>query len=71
MPARETGLFRGTVNLFYKEAAQRVDFDTIDKLCKLFQCSGDFFEYQEPSQSAATGRKAKNWGDIDNRAHPC
>ena len=37
--ARETGLHRNTVTLLYKEEASRVELDTIEKLCKLFNCS--------------------------------
>ena len=45
--ARETGLNRNTVTLLYKEKAQRVDFETIDKLCDLFDCEvGQLFEKQ-------------------------
>lgn len=36
--ARETGLNRNTITLLYKETAQRIDFETIEKLCDLFQC---------------------------------
>ena len=36
--ARETGLNRNTVTLLYKETAQRIDLDAIDKLCELFDC---------------------------------
>ncbi|WP_417582560.1 helix-turn-helix domain-containing protein [Nitrincola sp.] len=44
--ARETGLNRNTVTLLYKETAQRIDLDAIDKLCKLFNCAvGDLLEY--------------------------
>lgn len=43
--ARETGLNRNTVTLLYKETAQRVDLDAIEKLCELFGCDvGDLFE---------------------------
>ena len=43
--ARETGLSRATVTLLYKETAQRVDLDAIDKLCELFDCDiKDLFE---------------------------
>lgn len=46
--ARETGLNRNTVTLLYKETAQKVDLDAVDKLCALFQCDvGDLFEHQE------------------------
>lgn len=36
--ARETGLNRNTITLLYKETAQRIDLDAIDKLCALFDC---------------------------------
>ncbi len=45
--ARETGLNRNTVTLLYKETAQKVDLDAINKLCRLFQCEvGDLLEYR-------------------------
>jgi len=43
--ARETGLHRNTITLLYKETATRVDLETIEKLCQLFNCEvGDLFE---------------------------
>ena len=36
--ARETGLHRNTITLLYKETAQRIDLDAIEKLCELFDC---------------------------------
>lgn len=42
---RETGLSRNTVTLLYKETAQKVDLEAIDKLCILFNCQvGELFE---------------------------
>ena len=35
---RETGLSRNTVTLMYKETAQKIDIDALDKLCRLFNC---------------------------------
>lgn len=47
--ARETGLNRNTVTLLYKETAQKVDLEAIDKLCELFDCEvGELFE-REPN----------------------
>jgi len=44
--ARITGLHRNTVTLLYKETATRVDLETIEKLCELFNCQvSDLFEY--------------------------
>lgn len=43
--ARETGLSRATVTLLYKETAQKVNLDTIEQICRLFDCSvGDLLE---------------------------
>ena len=43
--ARETGLSRATVTLLYKETAQKVDLESIEKLCLLFECQvGDLLE---------------------------
>ncbi|MCK9238214.1 MAG: helix-turn-helix transcriptional regulator, partial [Thiopseudomonas sp.] len=37
---------RNTVTLLYKETAQRIELDALDKLCKLFQCEvSDLLEY--------------------------
>ncbi len=45
--ARETGLNRNTVTLLYKETAQKVDLDAMNKLCRLFQCEvGELLEYR-------------------------
>lgn len=49
--ARETGLNRNTVTLLYKETAQRIDLEALEKLCLLFECEvGELLEYvpQEP-----------------------
>jgi len=46
--ARETGLSRATVTLLYKETAQKVDLEAVDKLCVLFKCGvGDLLERTE------------------------
>lgn len=44
-----TGLSRNTITLLYKETAQKIDIDAVDKLCVLFNCSvGDLFEHTKP-----------------------
>lgn len=35
---RETGLSRNTVTLMYRETAQKIDIEALDKLCQLFEC---------------------------------
>ncbi len=51
--ARLTGLHRNTVTLLYNETANRVDLDSIDKLCALLKCQvADLFEYVPPVGSA-------------------
>ena len=34
-----TGLARSTVTQLYHDKATRIDFETIEKLCALFQCN--------------------------------
>ena len=47
---RETGLSRNTVTLLYKETAQKVDLEAIDKLCVLFNCQvGELLEQSPES----------------------
>ncbi|PCI51632.1 MAG: XRE family transcriptional regulator [Gammaproteobacteria bacterium] len=36
--ARKAGLSRATVTLLYKETAQKIDLEVLDKLCVLFDC---------------------------------
>lgn len=46
--ARETGLHRNTVTLLYNETANRVELETVERLCALFRCKvGDLFEYAQ------------------------
>lgn len=43
--ARKTGLNRSTITALYNESATRVDLETIEKLCKLFNCEvGELLE---------------------------
>jgi putative transcriptional regulator len=59
--ARETGLSRATVTLLYKETAQKVDLDTIEKICLLFGCAvGDLFELQVSNQSKENLPQSEN-----------
>ena len=45
--ARATDLHRNTITLLYDETATRIDIDTIDRLCRLFDCKvGDLLEHQ-------------------------
>jgi putative transcriptional regulator len=49
--ARETGLHRNTITLLYDETANRVDIETINRLCSLFGCTvGELFEYSPDAQ---------------------
>lgn len=48
--ARDTGLNRNTITLLYKETANRIELDTIEKLCELFECEvSDLLEYSKDS----------------------
>lgn len=37
----KTGLSRSTVSNLYNDKATRIDYETVDKLCCLFQCRID------------------------------
>ncbi|TMX46595.1 XRE family transcriptional regulator [Photobacterium damselae] len=42
---RETGINRSTVNRLFHETNNRVDFDTLEKLCIYLECSvGELLE---------------------------
>jgi len=44
--ARATGLHRNTVGALYFERASRVELESINALCKFFDCQvSDLFEY--------------------------
>jgi len=44
----KTGLARSTIANLYHDKTQRIDYDTLDKLCKLFECSvGDIIDYYD------------------------
>lgn len=38
---KQTGLSRNTISNLYNDKATRIDYDTIEKLCRLFNCSFD------------------------------
>ncbi|WP_143873459.1 helix-turn-helix domain-containing protein [Catenovulum sediminis] len=48
---RETGLSRNTLTLLYKETAQKVDLEALDKLCDLFNCPLSDILEKMPSDS--------------------
>jgi len=42
----KTGLSRGTISNLYHDKMQRIDYETLNKLCELFECSvGDIIEH--------------------------
>lgn len=44
----KTGLSRGTISNLYHDKMQRIDYETLSKLCQLFNCSvGEILEYSE------------------------
>lgn len=46
--ARETGLNRSTITALYNEDATRIDMETIEKICVLFNCEvGDLLEIKK------------------------
>ncbi|ATV35342.1 helix-turn-helix domain-containing protein [Fusobacterium pseudoperiodonticum] len=44
--SRRTGLTTSTISNLYNDKVKRLDFDTLEKICKLFNCQpNDLFEY--------------------------
>lgn len=44
----KTGLSRATISNLYHDRMERIDYETLSKLCKLFECAvGDILEYYE------------------------
>ena len=42
----KTGLSRSTVSQLYHDKMKRIDYETLNKLCELFECNvGDLMEY--------------------------
>lgn len=45
---RATGISKTTLHKIYNDQSSRIDFDTIDSLCKFLEVQvGDIFEYVE------------------------
>ena len=43
----KTGLSRSTISSLYHDKATRIDFDTIEKICALFNCEiGELLELE-------------------------
>lgn len=43
---RTTGLSRNTVTSLYRETSARIDLDTLNAICRHYQCNvGDLLEY--------------------------
>lgn len=42
---QKTGLSRNTISNLYNDRATRIDYETVERLCLLFNCTiGDLFE---------------------------
>lgn len=42
----KTGLSRTTISKLYHDKMERIDYETLSRLCELFNCSaGDILEY--------------------------
>lgn len=58
--ARETGLNRSTVRALYYEDWVRVERDSIEKICRLFNCKlQDLFEWTPDETPTAEGQPAE------------
>ena len=52
----KTGLSRGTISSLYNDKATRVDYETIAKLCELFECEVGSLLLLEKSEEKARRR---------------
>lgn len=44
----KTGLSRATISNLYHDRMERIDYQTLSKLCELFKCGvGDILEYYQ------------------------
>lgn len=51
--ARATGVHRNLITLLYKETALRIDFESLESICRYFGCSvGDLIELSLTNPSA-------------------
>ncbi|MCF2639422.1 helix-turn-helix transcriptional regulator [uncultured Fusobacterium sp.] len=51
--AEKTGMSTSTISNLYNEKVKRMDFDTLEKLCKLFNCKvQDLIEYIPDEESS-------------------
>lgn len=49
---RDTGINRSTLTRLYHETTTRIDYETLETLCKYLKCDvGDFLEIAENSDS--------------------
>lgn len=45
---KETGITRKTLTKLYDGEGKGIDYDTLDKLCRYFQCGvGDLLEFED------------------------
>lgn len=52
---RETGINRSTLTRLYHETTTRIDFETLETLCRYLKCDvGDFLEIAEDAESSAS-----------------
>ena len=48
----KTGLSRSTISSLYHDKATRIDFETIEKICALFQCNiGELLELENSEKN--------------------
>lgn len=58
---RATGLARNTVAGFYGETTARIDLETLDALCRHYQCAvGDLLEYVPGAPDSSTSAPPKS-----------
>jgi putative transcriptional regulator len=57
--ARDTGINRGTLTRLYYESTERIDIDTLDRLCGYLACDvGDLLRIDRTATSLSCGESA-------------
>ena len=52
----KAGLSRNTVSALYNDKARRIDYDTVEKLCRLFNCGiSDLIEVTDDEEGTENG----------------
>jgi putative transcriptional regulator len=59
--SRSTGISRGTLTRLYKDTADRVDLDVLDRLCRALDCDvGDLMSFSTAAKPARPAHETQS-----------